>query len=140
MESDPLQVRAQGSRVPLWPWPLLRGARVLSGVVGTGGAGFVDVDADHTPPFTSHLVYPAIPYRGKQDGCGCVGLGKEEGSRPCDACRCGCPSGIFPPGWRWVGGVGNICSAVISICGCETCRHAYPGARRGCWSGAYSSS
>ena len=53
------------------------------------------------PPFGNHLVYLATPHRGKQDKCGRVCLGKEEGSRPSEACGCGCPSGSFPKVGRW---------------------------------------
>ena len=82
MESDPPQVRAQGSRVPLWPRRPLRGARVMSGVMHTGGGG---IDVDATSPFGSHLVYPVTPHPGRQGRCGRVCLGKEEGSRSSEA-------------------------------------------------------
>ena len=44
-----------------------------------GGEEVIDVDAEPSPPpplVGNHLFYPAAPHRGRQDGCGCVCLGK----------------------------------------------------------------
>ena len=49
VESDPPRVRAQGSQVPLRLFRLLRGAHLLSGVVGTRGGGSSTSMLSHPP-------------------------------------------------------------------------------------------
>ena len=86
----------------------------------------IDVDAEPPPPTTTigtHLFYSPVPNRGTPDGCGHVGVGKEESSRTGEACGCGCPSGSFPPSGKWVGGLGSACNAVSGMRGYVTCVH-----------------
>ena len=138
VERVPPQAGAQGSRVSLWPLRLSRSAPGLSAQVSARGemTSSTSMLSPPPPPLGSHLFYPSPTNRGTQDGCGRLGLGKEEGSRPGQARGCGCPSGRFPPCRRWGGGLGSACGAVSGMRGRVTCVPAFPGPCRVCWNGA----
>ena len=126
-----------------------RGARIpsvpLAFVAIEGSPGFerasecqgrddvIDVYAEPPPPPVGrHLFYSLAPNLGTQDGCGRVGLRKEEGTRPGQAHGCGCPSGNFSPCRRWVGGLRSPYGAVGGMRGCVP---AFPWRRQVCWNG-----
>ena len=138
VKRGPTEAATRGSRMSPWLSRPCRGARGLSvpADVGREKTSSTSMLNPPPPPVGRHLLYPSAPHRGAPDGCGRVGLGKEESSRTRRACGCGCPSSGFPPSWQWFGGLGSACSAVSGMRGCVTCLHACLAPRWACWSGA----
>ena len=83
VERVPPEAGTRGSRMSLWPFRVSRGHQGPS-VQESAKREMTSSTwtLNPPPPVRRHLFYPWAPNRGTQDGCGRVGLGKEENNRP----------------------------------------------------------